>query len=123
MTDSRPTQIRRKKHNAPAAGSARTPENTGPVSRAHNDNTPMSGARRVLAEMGDEGEELSKGRCQVSRVETASALGDELTLLSLEQIVNVWRPLAYPAVDCPLAAMDYRTLDAEKDLVPTDLIL
>ncbi|ORY88157.1 hypothetical protein BCR35DRAFT_289397 [Leucosporidium creatinivorum] len=94
--------IRRKKHNAPAAGTARTPENTGPVSRAHNDNTPMSGARRVLAEMEDEGEELSKGRCQ---------------------IINVWRPLSYPAVDCPLAAMDYRTLDAEKDLVPTDLIL
>lgn len=40
-----------------------------------------------------------------------------------EQIINVWRPLAYPAVDCPLALMDYRTLDYEKDLVVTDLIL
>mgnify|MGYP001591463096 FL=1 len=58
-------QIRRKKHDAPAAGTARTPENTGPVARAHVDNTPLSGARRVLAEMGDEGEELAKGRCQV----------------------------------------------------------
>lgn len=94
-------QIRRKKHDAPAAGTARTPENTGPVSRAHNDNTPLTGAKRVMLEMGDEAEELSKGRCQ---------------------IINVWRPLAYPAQDCPLAAMDYRSLD-EKDLVPTDLIL
>lgn len=84
----------------------------------------MSGARRVLAEMGDEGEELSKGRCQVSEFENDSAFAGELTFCSaLGQIINVWRPLAYPAVDCPLAAVDYRTLDAEKDLVPTDLIL
>ncbi|GAA6013936.1 hypothetical protein JCM10207_000177 [Rhodosporidiobolus poonsookiae] len=80
--------IRRKKHDAPPSGTARTPENTGPVSRAHNDNTPTTGARRVTLEMGDEAEELSKGRCQ----------------------------------DCPLAYMDYRTLDAA-DLRPTDLIL
>ncbi|GAA5905821.1 hypothetical protein JCM6882_000469 [Rhodosporidiobolus microsporus] len=93
--------IRKKKHDAPAASSARTPENTGPVARAHNDNTPATGARRVMLEMGDEAEELSKGRCQ---------------------IVNVWRPLSYPAQDCPLAYMDYRTL-SPSDLRPTDLIL
>jgi hypothetical protein len=51
------------------------------------------------------------------------ALELTFSLSPSEQIINVWRPLAYPAVDCPLAAMDYRTLDAEKDLVPTDLIL
>ncbi|GAA5863124.1 hypothetical protein JCM8547_002805 [Rhodosporidiobolus lusitaniae] len=94
--------IRRKKHDAPAAGTARTPENTGPVARAHNDNTPATGARRVVLEMGDEADKLSKGRCQ---------------------IVNVWRPLAYPAQDCPLAYMDFRTLDVEQDLRATDLIL
>lgn len=82
----------------------------------------MSGARRVLTEMGDEGEELSKSRYQVNEDEDDWAFGSELTF-SCEQIINVWRPLAYPAVDCPLAAIDYRTLDAEKDLVPTDLIL
>ncbi|KAI5477744.1 hypothetical protein MNV49_005933 [Pseudohyphozyma bogoriensis] len=93
--------VRRRKHNAPDSGLGRVPANTGPVSRAHVDNTSMSGARRVLAEMGDEGEELSKGRCQ---------------------IINVWRPLSYPAVDCPLAVLDYRTLDMN-DLKATDLIL
>lgn len=59
--------IRRKAHSAPSAGTSRTPENTGPVARAHNDNTPATGAKRVLLEMGDEAEELSKGRCQVGR--------------------------------------------------------
>ncbi|KAM0750357.1 hypothetical protein T439DRAFT_326326 [Meredithblackwellia eburnea MCA 4105] len=94
--------IRKKKHDAPLTGTARTPENTGPVSRAHVDNTSLSGERRVWAEMGEEAEELSNGRCQ---------------------IINVWRPLSHPAVDCPLAVMDYRTLDFDKDLRATDLIL
>ncbi|GAA5842383.1 hypothetical protein JCM11251_004212 [Rhodosporidiobolus azoricus] len=93
--------IRKKKHDAPSASSARTPENTGPVSRAHNDNTPTTGARRVFLEMGEEAEDLSQRRCQ---------------------IVNVWRPLSYPAQDCPLAYMDYRTL-SPADLRATDLIL
>ena len=93
--------IRRKAHNTPATGTARTPENTGPVARAHNDNTPATGAKRVLLEMGAEAERLSKGRCQ---------------------IVNVWRPLAYAAVDAPLAYVDFRSLDGA-DLVATDLIL
>jgi len=37
----------------------------------------MSGARRVLAEMGDEGEELSKGRCQVNERAGRYQLGAE----------------------------------------------
>lgn len=118
---SSPLQIRRKKHNTPSAGSARTPENTGPVSRAHNDNTPTTGARRVMLEMGDEAEELSKGRCQVRFLPFPLASRRELPLH--EQIINVWRPLVYPAQDCPLAYMDYRTLDPKADLRATDLIL
>ncbi|GAA5980388.1 hypothetical protein JCM11641_001786 [Rhodosporidiobolus odoratus] len=117
--------IRRKKHNAPSAGSARTPENTGPVSRAHNDNTPATGARRVMLEMGEEAEELSKGRCQVCSSPFFGLVDvwHKFKNVRAGQIVNVWRPLAYPAQDCPLAYMDYRTLNVEQDLRATDLIL
>ncbi|GAA6042582.1 hypothetical protein JCM8097_003142 [Rhodosporidiobolus ruineniae] len=93
--------IRKKKHDAPFNGPTRTPENTGPVARAHVDNTAASGARRVFLEMGDDAEALSKGRCQ---------------------IINVWRPISHPAQDCPLTYMDYRSLDP-KNLIKTDLIL
>ncbi len=66
--------IRRKAHNSPSVGTARTPENTGPVARAHNDNTPATGAKRVTLEMGDEAEELSKGRCQVRQAAALAVL-------------------------------------------------
>lgn len=74
--------------------------------------------------MGDEGEELSQGRCMVRffSIGFPSTLAIDIYACTLCQIVNVWRPLAYPAVDCPLAAMDYRTLNWE-DLKATDLIL
>lgn len=109
------------KHNAVAASKERTPANTGPVARAHNDNTPATGARRVMLEMGDEAEELSKGRCQVCRA-TSSWTSRKADGDGDAQIINVWKPLAHAAQDSPLAYMDYRSLD-KSDLVPTDLIL
>lgn len=37
------------------------------------------------------------------------------------QIINVWRPIAYPAQDCPVGVVDWRTTAAE-DYVPVDLM-
>jgi hypothetical protein len=31
------------------------------------------------------------------------------------QIINVWRPLEYPAIDWPLTLCDYRSVDVEND--------
>jgi hypothetical protein len=38
------------------------------------------------------------------------------------QIINLWRPIAVPAVDWPLALCDYRSVDLEKDTFPVALI-
>jgi len=38
------------------------------------------------------------------------------------QIINLWRPIDNPAFDFPLAMCDYRSVDAQKDLVPVRLI-
>ncbi|KAH8109935.1 hypothetical protein DFH11DRAFT_1623969 [Phellopilus nigrolimitatus] len=37
------------------------------------------------------------------------------------QIINLWRPIAHPALDFPLALCDYRSVDPKRDLVPTIL--
>jgi len=37
------------------------------------------------------------------------------------QIINLWRPIKNAAYDWPLAFCDYRTVDPEKDFVPTTL--
>lgn len=37
------------------------------------------------------------------------------------QIINLWRPISHPALDYPLALCDYRSIDSDKDLVPTTL--
>ena len=34
------------------------------------------------------------------------------------QIINLWRPIAVPAVDWPLALCDYQSVDLEKDTFP-----
>ena len=71
------------------------------VSRVHVDQTPEASARRVHMHMPPEiAPELLKHRFQ---------------------IINFWRPISHIALDWPLALCDYRTLDWEKDLVPTDL--
>jgi hypothetical protein len=38
------------------------------------------------------------------------------------QIINLWRPIAVPALDWPLALCDYRSFDIKKDTFPVALI-
>ena len=38
------------------------------------------------------------------------------------QIINLWRPIAAPALDWPLALCDYRSVDLNNDTFPTALI-
>jgi hypothetical protein len=72
-----------------------------PATRVHVDHTARSGPQRVRDLLGDEAEELLKGRVQV---------------------INLWRPiLDEPLRDAPLAVCDSRTVEPE-DLVPSDLV-
>jgi hypothetical protein len=71
-----------------------------PATRVHVDHTARSGPQRVRDLMGDEAEELLKGRVQV---------------------INLWRPIRGPLQDAPLAVCDARTVDPA-DLVPSDLV-
>jgi hypothetical protein len=71
-----------------------------PATRVHVDHTARSGPQRVRDLMGDEAEELLKGRVQV---------------------INMWRPIQGPLRDAPLALCDSRTVDPQ-DLVPSDLV-
>ncbi|HEX5454214.1 MAG TPA: CmcJ/NvfI family oxidoreductase [Stellaceae bacterium] len=72
-----------------------------PAGRVHVDHTARSGPQRVRDLMGDEAEELLRGRVQV---------------------INLWRPiLSEPLRDAPLAVCDSRTVD-NADLVPSDLV-
>src|SRR5215207_1294317 len=72
-----------------------------PATRVHVDHTDRSGPQRVRDLMGDEAEELLKGRVQV---------------------INLWRPIREePLRDAPLAVCDSRTV-APGDLIPSDLV-
>ncbi|EXJ54249.1 hypothetical protein A1O7_09586 [Cladophialophora yegresii CBS 114405] len=72
-----------------------------PVQQVHVDQTPRAAEIRVRRHLpADEAEELLKGRYQ---------------------IVNIWRPIANPASDFPLAVVDYRSTKPE-DLVKVDLL-
>jgi len=71
-----------------------------PATRVHVDHTARSGPQRVRDLMGDEAEELLRGRVQV---------------------INMWRPIRGPLRDAPLAVCDSRTVDPA-DLVPADLV-
>ncbi|HVC54788.1 MAG TPA: CmcJ/NvfI family oxidoreductase [Stellaceae bacterium] len=71
-----------------------------PATRVHVDHTARSGPQRVRDLMGDEAEELLRGRVQV---------------------INLWRPIRGPLRDAPLAVCDSRTVAAD-DLVPSDLV-
>lgn len=78
------------------AGSAR-----GPVQVVHVDQTPRAAEARVRRHVPEEeSEELLKGRYQ---------------------IINVWRPIQYPASDFPLAVIDWRSTEAP-DYVKTNLL-
>ena len=72
-----------------------------PATRVHVDHTARSGPQRVRDLLGDDAEELLRGRVQV---------------------VNLWRPiLPEPLRDSPLAVCDARSVDFD-DLVPSDLV-
>jgi hypothetical protein len=71
-----------------------------PATRVHVDHTARSGPQRVRDLMGDEAEELLRGRVQV---------------------INLWRPIRGPLRDAPLAVCDARSVDPD-DLVPSDLV-
>jgi len=71
-----------------------------PVARVHVDHTEASGPQRVRDLLPDEAEALLRGRVQ---------------------IVNLWRPLAGPVRDMPLAVCDVSST-APEDLVPSDLV-
>jgi hypothetical protein len=68
------------------------------VRRVHNDYTEFSAAKRVRDLMGDEAEELLKGRFA---------------------IVQCWRPIRLPVESWPLAICDSQTLDP-KNMVVTE---
>ncbi|EXJ81838.1 hypothetical protein A1O1_07903 [Capronia coronata CBS 617.96] len=72
-----------------------------PVQQVHVDQTPGAAEARVRRHLPqEEAEELLKGRYQ---------------------IINVWRPIANPASDFPLAVIDWRTT-APEDFVKVDLL-
>lgn len=69
-----------------------------PVNRAHIDQTTKSAIMRVEYHMGDEAEELLKGRYR---------------------LINVWRPINGPVVHKPLAYADSRSVP-DDDIVPVE---
>jgi len=72
-----------------------------PVQQVHVDQTPEAVAVRVRRHVpAEEAEELLRGRYA---------------------LINVWRPIANPATDFPLAVIDWRSTSPE-DFVPTDLL-
>ncbi|KAL5522619.1 hypothetical protein ACEPAG_8636 [Sanghuangporus baumii] len=73
----------------------------GPVQRVHIDQSFKASVNRVHYHMNAEAERLLKGRVR---------------------LINVWRPIGHPVAHNPLAVADYRTLDTEHDLIPTQLI-
>lgn len=72
--------------------------NRAPVTRAHIDQTTKSAIERVHYHMGDEAEELLKGRYR---------------------LVNVWRPINGPVVASPLAYADSKSVP-DDDIVPVE---
>jgi hypothetical protein len=71
-----------------------------PATRVHVDHTEKSGPQRVRDLLGEEAEELLRGRVQV---------------------INLWRPIRGPLQDAPLAVCDAGSV-APEDLVPSDLV-
>ncbi|TKA77036.1 hypothetical protein B0A49_02217 [Cryomyces minteri] len=72
-----------------------------PVQQVHVDQTVGAAETRVRRHLpADEAEELLRGRYQ---------------------IINVWRPIAHPATDFPLAVIDWRTTSPD-DFIEVDLL-
>jgi hypothetical protein len=70
-----------------------------PATRVHVDQTVLSGPQRVRDLMGDAADDLLTRRAA---------------------IINVWRPIARPALDTPLAVADAASIDLD-DLIPSEL--
>ncbi len=70
-----------------------------PATRVHVDQTVASGPQRVRDLMGDQAEDLLRRRAA---------------------IINVWRPIARPALDWPLALADAGSIEPE-DLIRSEL--
>jgi hypothetical protein len=71
-----------------------------PATRVHVDHTAKSGPQRVRDLLGEEAEDLLRGRVEV---------------------INLWRPIRGPLRDAPLAVCDAGSVGAT-DLVPSDLV-
>jgi len=79
-----------------------TPEKRRPVAQVHVDQTPAAAEARVHRHM---------------------AASEVSSLLKRRyQIINLWRPIDNPALDFPLAMCDYRSVNADKELVPVKLV-
>ncbi|KAG5653927.1 hypothetical protein H0H81_009284 [Sphagnurus paluster] len=77
------------------------PNKRQPVSQAHVDQTTASSIARVHRHVPE----------------------DATTLLQRRfQIINLWRPIAHPALDWPLTLCDYRSVDPKEDTVPIALV-
>lgn len=79
-----------------------SPDRRQPVAQVHVDQTTASA---------------------IARVHRHLPASDAPKLLERRfQIVNLWRPIANPAVDWPLALCDYRSVDLKRDSFPVALI-
>ena len=75
-----------------------SPDRRQPVARVHVDQTPAS---------------------SIARVHRHLPASDVPKLLERRfQIINLWRPIASPAIDWPLALCDYRSVDFKRDTFP-----
>ena len=79
-------------------GETDTPQTRRPVQRVHVDQTPASAHVRVDR--------------HVQPPQPYKRF----------QLINVWRPIANPVFDFPLAVCDFRTVNVDQDMVPTALI-
>lgn len=77
------------------------PSKRQPVALVHIDQTPYAAEQRVRRHLGDRAESLLKKRYQ---------------------LINVWRPIQNAAEDHPLAVASYKSIDAQRDLLPTKLV-
>ncbi|PFH51613.1 hypothetical protein AMATHDRAFT_142140 [Amanita thiersii Skay4041] len=78
------------------------PQSRSPVLQAHVDQTMASSIARVHRHLPQtEAPELLKRRFQ---------------------IVNLWRPIEYPALEWPLALCDYRSVDPKTDVFASALV-
>jgi len=80
------------------AGQPNDPQQRRHVLRVHVDQTYEAAFARVRSHAPADADRLLNGRVR---------------------IINVWRPIAHPVAHHPLAVADWRSLDPERDLVPT----